>query len=116
MVAFTSILSHILLDFGHFIAEFGVQGCHRTLLPVIYCIINLSLVWQWPNCSVFRIPYHCPHLLVQVPFTVAYFVFEQEDVLNIKSTNDLPHLRNPEILVGENDLTSLSYLHEPAGM
>jgi len=53
---------------------------------------------------------------VQVPFTVAYFVFEQEDVLNIKSTNDLPHLRNPEILVGENDLTSLSYLHEPAGM
>ncbi|CAL9696916.1 unnamed protein product [Knipowitschia caucasica] len=27
---------------------------------------------------------------------------------------DLPHLRNPNILVGENDLTSLSYLHEPA--
>jgi len=26
----------------------------------------------------------------------------------------LPHLRNPDILVGENDLTSLSYLHEPA--
>jgi len=35
--------------------------------------------------------------------------------LNIKSASDLPHLRNPEILVGENDLTSLSYLHEPAG-
>lgn len=27
----------------------------------------------------------------------------------------LPPLRNPEILVGENDLTTLSYLHEPAG-
>jgi len=27
---------------------------------------------------------------------------------------DLPHLRNPDILIGENDLTSLSYLHEPA--
>ncbi|XP_051975365.1 LOW QUALITY PROTEIN: unconventional myosin-Va-like [Xyrauchen texanus] len=26
----------------------------------------------------------------------------------------LPHLRNPVILVGENDLTALSYLHEPA--
>ncbi|NXC72487.1 MYO5B protein, partial [Anhinga anhinga] len=25
----------------------------------------------------------------------------------------LPFLRNPDILVGENDLTSLSYLHEP---
>jgi len=31
-----------------------------------------------------------------------------------KSTRNLPPLRNPEILVGENDLTALSYLHEPA--
>ncbi|XP_062860893.1 unconventional myosin-Va isoform X1 [Trichomycterus rosablanca] len=29
-------------------------------------------------------------------------------------TKTLPHLRNPDILVGENDLTALSYLHEPA--
>uniref|UniRef100_A0A673C6B1 Myosin VAb n=1 Tax=Sphaeramia orbicularis TaxID=375764 RepID=A0A673C6B1_9TELE len=29
-------------------------------------------------------------------------------------TNHLPPLRNPNILVGENDLTALSYLHEPA--
>ncbi|XP_060734398.1 unconventional myosin-Va isoform X4 [Tachysurus vachellii] len=29
-------------------------------------------------------------------------------------TKALPHLRNPDILVGENDLTALSYLHEPA--
>ncbi|XP_076847079.1 unconventional myosin-Va isoform X2 [Brachyhypopomus gauderio] len=28
--------------------------------------------------------------------------------------NVLPPLRNPDILVGENDLTALSYLHEPA--
>lgn len=28
--------------------------------------------------------------------------------------NSLPFLRNPDILVGENDLTALSYLHEPA--
>ncbi|CAH2296742.1 unconventional myosin-Vb isoform X2 [Pelobates cultripes] len=30
------------------------------------------------------------------------------------SPTQLPHLRNPDILVGENDLTALSYLHEPA--
>ncbi|XP_070177929.1 unconventional myosin-Va-like [Littorina saxatilis] len=29
------------------------------------------------------------------------------------SDKNLPHLRNPEILIGENDLTSLSYLNEP---
>uniref|UniRef100_A0A3P8XIR5 Myosin VAb n=1 Tax=Esox lucius TaxID=8010 RepID=A0A3P8XIR5_ESOLU len=29
-------------------------------------------------------------------------------------TKRLPPLRNPDILVGENDLTALSYLHEPA--
>ncbi len=28
--------------------------------------------------------------------------------------SDLPPLRNPDILIGENDLTNLSYLHEPA--
>ncbi|XP_070707241.1 unconventional myosin-Vb [Pempheris klunzingeri] len=30
------------------------------------------------------------------------------------NSNPLPFLRNPDILVGENDLTALSYLHEPA--
>ena len=37
----------------------------------------------------------------------------EESVLKIKDKNKLPHLRNPEILIGENDLTSLSYLNEP---
>ena len=27
----------------------------------------------------------------------------------------LPPLRNPDILIGENDLTALSYLNEPEG-
>ncbi|XP_022802810.1 unconventional myosin-Va-like isoform X2 [Stylophora pistillata] len=31
-----------------------------------------------------------------------------------KGKQNLPPLRNPEVLVGENDLTTLSYLHEPA--
>uniref|UniRef100_A0A669BT84 Unconventional myosin-Va n=1 Tax=Oreochromis niloticus TaxID=8128 RepID=A0A669BT84_ORENI len=42
-----------------------------------------------------------------------------EDGKNIEhkldpKTRNLPYLRNPDILVGENDLTALSYLHEPA--
>uniref|UniRef100_W5LCH4 Myosin VC n=1 Tax=Astyanax mexicanus TaxID=7994 RepID=W5LCH4_ASTMX len=32
----------------------------------------------------------------------------------VEGPGQLPHLRNPDILVGENDLTALSYLHEPA--
>ena len=36
-------------------------------------------------------------------------------MIDIKDKTKLPHLRNPEILIGENDLTSLSYLNEPEG-
>lgn len=32
----------------------------------------------------------------------------------VKKEDDLPPLKNPEHLVGGNDLTSMSYLHEPA--
>ncbi|MCJ8736139.1 hypothetical protein PDJAM_G00255520 [Pangasius djambal] len=32
----------------------------------------------------------------------------------VPKSSTLPPLRNPDILVGENDLTALSYLHEPA--
>ncbi len=35
--------------------------------------------------------------------------------LVISLQDNPPHLMNPDILVGANDLTSLSYLHEPAG-
>ncbi|MPC26368.1 Unconventional myosin-Va [Portunus trituberculatus] len=38
----------------------------------------------------------------------------QTQEIKVKSDEELPPLRNPEILIGENDLTSLSYLHEPA--
>ena len=34
--------------------------------------------------------------------------------ITVKKDKNLPPLRNPDILIGENDLTSLSYLHEPA--
>ena len=33
--------------------------------------------------------------------------------IKIKNESELPHLRNPAILIGQNDLTALSYLHEP---
>lgn len=33
--------------------------------------------------------------------------------IKIKNETELPHLRNPAILIGQNDLTALSYLHEP---
>ncbi|XP_055531735.1 unconventional myosin-Va isoform X2 [Wyeomyia smithii] len=33
--------------------------------------------------------------------------------VQLKSSGDLPPLRNPAILIGQNDLTALSYLHEP---
>ncbi|EDV25275.1 uncharacterized protein TRIADDRAFT_24346, partial [Trichoplax adhaerens] len=34
--------------------------------------------------------------------------------VDVKKPEDLPPLRNPDILIGADDLTSLSYLHEPA--
>ncbi|XP_074661653.1 unconventional myosin-Va-like [Tubulanus polymorphus] len=39
---------------------------------------------------------------------------EETSIVVKDMKQDLPPLRNPEILIGENDLTSLSYLHEPA--
>ncbi|VDP42430.1 unnamed protein product [Heligmosomoides polygyrus] len=39
---------------------------------------------------------------------------DEEVEVAISSLNQLPFLRNPAILVGKDDLTSLSYLHEPA--
>ncbi|CAN7946161.1 unnamed protein product [Ixodes pacificus] len=39
----------------------------------------------------------------------------EKQVLAVNAPDKLPPLRNPEILIGGNDLTSLSYLHEPAG-
>ena len=38
----------------------------------------------------------------------------QEVSLVICDSMDVPALVNPDILLGENDLTKLSYLHEPA--
>ncbi|XP_055621757.1 unconventional myosin-Va isoform X2 [Toxorhynchites rutilus septentrionalis] len=37
----------------------------------------------------------------------------EKHTVHLKSNSDLPPLRNPAILIGQNDLTALSYLHEP---
>ena len=46
------------------------------------------------------------------------FIYSQQEIrIDVsKDVSKLPPLRNPEVLVGENDLTTLSYLHEPAGL
>uniref|UniRef100_A0A4W3GZS6 Unconventional myosin-Va-like n=1 Tax=Callorhinchus milii TaxID=7868 RepID=A0A4W3GZS6_CALMI len=56
---------------------------------------------------------------ISAELTKDYIGGENLDLTNIefpidKKTGALPYLRNPEILMGENDLTALSYLHEPA--
>lgn len=57
--------------------------------------------------------YTCVHgCFIANTFSSIYFQI-QEFPIDPKA-NKLPFLRNPDILVGENDLTALSYLHEPA--
>ena len=47
--------------------------------------------------------------------TCLFYITVQEHYYPVDpSKPQLPPLRNPDILVGENDLTALSYLHEPA--
>lgn len=54
---------------------------------------------------------------VSLDCTYYYFFSRQDITIDVsKDKKKLPPLRNPEILVGENDLTTLSYLHEPAGL
>ena len=55
--------------------------------------------------------------IVSKNFDGKSLVVEDEDnnnvTITVKTEEDLPPLRNPDILIGENDLTSLSYLNEP---
>ena len=58
---------------------------------------------------------NCNYRLVET-FLMAFDSPASQIVVHDVEKNGLPSLRNPEVLVGENDLTTLSYLHEPAGM
>uniref|UniRef100_A0A8C6YF40 Myosin VC n=1 Tax=Naja naja TaxID=35670 RepID=A0A8C6YF40_NAJNA len=62
-------------------------------------------VWQSAEITAnYRPGDHILHLQLEDSTELAYPV----------DPSALPPLRNPDILVGENDLTALSYLHEPA--
>jgi len=50
-----------------------------------------------------------------VPLTLSHFLSHHQEAEIKVTEKTLPHLRNPDILIGENDLTSLSYLNEPEG-
>ncbi|KAF2355766.1 IQ motif EF-hand binding site [Trinorchestia longiramus] len=49
-----------------------------------------------------------------LPTTLSIKLDTQTLIVKVEKEKDLPPLRNPDILIGENDLTSMSYLHEPA--
>lgn len=78
-------------------------------------LVQGSKVWVADKEAVWRFA------LVKKDFSVAEKKLLLEDpdtgaeiVIAIESQESLPPLRNPDILIGANDLTSLSYLHEPA--
>ncbi|TKR70690.1 hypothetical protein L596_022679 [Steinernema carpocapsae] len=58
-------------------------------------------------------------ILDDVSFKTVALKLEREDdgeIIELNLSKDpFPFLRNPEILLGKDDLTNLSYLHEPAG-
>ncbi|XP_077476300.1 unconventional myosin-Va isoform X5 [Stigmatopora argus] len=81
--------------------EFGILRCARVWIP------DVEEVWK------------SAELTKDYKDGDASLQLMLEDGTNLEHTLDpktrnLPYLRNPDILVGENDLTALSYLHEPA--
>ena len=84
-----------------------------NLLYIVYLYYQDARVWIRDTGSVWKGAVVCKD------YDGKTVVVEDEDnnnvTINIKNeADDLPPLRNPDILIGENDLTSLSYLHEPA--
>lgn len=91
------------LSLGNFV--WFVQGT-RVWLP------DRTQVW---------IPGHVVSVLSEginggVKVTVQPDTGEGESKAVVCALGDLPPLRNPDLLLGANDLTTLSYLHEPAGV
>ncbi|XP_050996787.1 unconventional myosin-Vc [Acomys russatus] len=87
-------------------------GCHVEIKPALSCG-QYNRVWipdpeeVWKSAEIakdYRVGDRVLRLLLEDGTELAYPV----------DPGSLPPLRNPDILVGENDLTALSYLHEPA--
>lgn len=88
-----------------------------------YCTFEYNYKCRCRAICYFNILFHsiyAPFRNINSCLLFLQFYFEskkknlQAATLKVKTKEDLPPLRNPEILIGENDLTSLSYLHEPA--
>ncbi|KAM6980374.1 unconventional myosin-Va isoform 1-T1 [Aplochiton taeniatus] len=80
-----------------------------------YMFVNLARVWipdaeeVWKSAELIK-DYKHGDISLQLSLEDGTAIEHKLD----PKTKNLPHLRNPDILVGENDLTALSYLHEPA--
>ncbi|KAI1280411.1 Unconventional myosin-Va [Halotydeus destructor] len=84
-----------------------------TVIPVLYT--KGSKVWVQDKETIWK------YAIVKLDFVENDKQLITEDaengseiIVQIESVDKLPPLRNPDILIGANDLTSLSYLHEPA--
>ena len=81
---------------------------------IFFLLVQGARVWIKDPSSVWK----SANVLQDYESNGKQLLLETDDLekvtLDIKSEEDLPHLRNPDILIGENDLTSMSYLHEPA--
>ncbi|XP_061679063.1 unconventional myosin-Vc isoform X2 [Syngnathoides biaculeatus] len=84
-------------------------------MALIQLFTQYNRVWipdaenVWKSAEIVRDFHHGDHIL--------HLLLENGTELKYPidtSPPELPPLRNPDILVGENDLTALSYLHEPA--
>lgn len=81
---------------------------HFNILTQDFVPIHHLLIKRIPCCAIFWIM--CCFLIKSCSCGHPQNIEHKLD----PKTKNLPYLRNPDILVGENDLTALSYLHEPA--
>ncbi|CAJ0929704.1 unnamed protein product, partial [Mesorhabditis belari] len=80
----------------------------------LHTIKKGARIWQRHS----ELVWICGFLLddLKIGATRAHVQLDDESVveISIKGPESLPFLRNPDILIGVDDLTTLSYLHEPA--
>ncbi|XP_053208161.1 unconventional myosin-Va-like [Panonychus citri] len=73
-----------------------------------------SRIWTPDTGQVWKLAFIKENYVPENKILIVTDEDHQEITLTIESVDKLPPLRNPDVLIGANDLTSLSYLHEPA--
>ncbi|GFR68421.1 myosin-Vb [Elysia marginata] len=99
------------VSFNKELSNFYVKGA-RVWIPDPDRVWRAAeLLEDYKGQTTLKIQYEEAELATQIIYhrNVAE---EAEGTIQV-TEKTLPHLRNPEILIGENDLTSLSYLNEP---